>query len=184
MTHLQSLDTQCLSSQITNLITLHQLTENTVLYLLRIRFHDTQIYSYVSNILIAVNPFYEIPNLYSIDQMNLYRHTSDKRELSPHIFVIANEAYDALLLDQTSQCLIISGESGSGKTESIKLILKYLTHITTKRYDHTSLTSSSNNIQEQILQANPVMEAFGNAKTSRNNNRSLSPLFLSLTSFK
>jgi myosin heavy subunit len=166
MNQLQSLDTQCLDSNISNLINLQQLTEKTVLYLLRIRFHDNHIYSYVSNILVAVNPFYEFPGLYSVDQMNRCRQTIDKRELSPHIFITANEAYDALLLDNVSQCLIISGESGSGKTESIKLILRYLTHIT-KRSD-----SSQRNIQEQILQANPVMEAFGNAKTSRNNNRS------------
>jgi myosin heavy subunit len=165
MKKLESLDSQCLDKNIANLIELQQLTENSVLHMLRIRFCDGQIYSFVSSILIAVNPFHEYP-IYNTDSMDLYRKTTDKRALPPHIFVTADQAYDSLLLENQSQCLIISGESGSGKTESIKLILKYITHVSRKG------TFSHRNIQDQILQANPVMEAFGNAKTSRNNNSS------------
>lgn len=133
--------------------------------MLRIRFYDNHIYSYVSNILIAVNPFFDYP-IYGNDMMDLYRHTTDKTTLPPHIFVTANQAYDALQLNKLSQCMIISGESGAGKTESIKFILKYITHIARKG------SSEQSNIQEQIIQANPIMESFGNAKTSRNNNSS------------
>jgi myosin heavy subunit len=163
---LESLDSQCLDKNVANLIQLQHLTENSVLHMLRIRFCDGQIYSFVSSILIAVNPFHEYP-IYDTDSMDLYRKTTDKRTLPPHIFVTADQAYDSLLLENQSQCLIISGESGSGKTESIKLVLKYITHISRK-----AMSSNHQNIQEQILQANPVMEAFGNAKTSRNNNSS------------
>lgn len=133
--------------------------------MLRIRFNDHQIYSYVSNILIAVNPFFDYP-IYGPETMELYRKTSDKRSLPPHLFVTADQAYDSLMLEKQSQCMIISGESGAGKTESIKLVLKYITHISKRGF------SEQNNIQEQILQANPIMESFGNAKTSRNNNSS------------
>ena len=164
---MQSLDPQCLDPKITNLIDLQQLTESSVLHMLRIRFFNHHIYSFVSSILIAVNPFHEYP-IYDQETMDLYRKTNDKRTLPPHIFVTADQAYDSLLLENQSQCLIISGESGSGKTESIKLILKYITHISSRR----GASCHHPNIQEQILQANPVMEAFGNAKTSRNNNSS------------
>ena len=170
MQGLQMLDSQCLEKNISNLIELHHLTENAVLYVLRNRYRDDFIYTFVSSILVAVNPFREIP-IYGNDWIERYRSASDKRTLPPHIFVVADNAYTALIRNYLSQSVVISGESGSGKTESIKLILKYITHIARKN------APNHRNIQDQILQANPVMEAFGNAKTSRNNNRSI---FLSL----
>jgi myosin heavy subunit len=175
------LDSQCLEKNISNLIELHHLSENAVLHVLRNRYRDDHIYTFVSSILVAVNPFRDIP-IYGNDWIERYRST-DHRNLPPHIFVTADNAYNYLIRNYLSQSIVISGESGSGKTESIKLILKYITHISRKN------AANHRNIQEQILEANPVMEAFGNAKTSRNNNRfeflssSCSSSFLSFDKF-
>jgi myosin heavy subunit len=158
------LDSQCLEPNISNLIELHHLSENAVLHVLRNRYRDDHIYTFVSSILVAVNPFRDLP-IYSQEWIDRYRSSTDQRSLPPHIFLTADNAYNSLIRNYLSQSIVISGESGSGKTESIKLILKYVTHISRKN------VSNNRNIQEQILQANPIMEAFGNAKTSRNNNR-------------
>jgi myosin heavy subunit len=168
MNGLQMLDSQCLQPNISNLIELHHLTENAVLHVLRNRYREDHIYTFVSSILIAVNPFRDLP-IYGTEWIERYRSTADRRSLPPHIFITADNAYNSLIRNYISQSIVISGESGSGKTESIKLILKYVTQISRKD------ASNHRNIQDQILQANPVMEAFGNAKTSRNNNRSPLP---------
>jgi len=160
---IQLLDSQCLDSSISNLIELHNLSENAVLHILRCRFQEDLIYTFVSSILVAVNPFRSLP-IYDIETIDRYRNVQDKKNLPPHIFRTADEAYNALVRNYTSQSIVISGESGAGKTESIKLILKYIAHI--------SRRGDNSNIEDHILKANPVMEAFGNAKTARNNNSS------------
>ena len=164
--NLEQLDSQCLTAQISNLIELHHLSENAVLHVLRKRFNSGHIYTFVSSILVAVNPFQDIP-IYTKEYIDLYRTSSDKKSLPPHIFATTDTAYLSLIRNFRSQSIVISGESGAGKTESIKLMLRYIAHTSRQRGDK----GGSANIQEQLLQANPVMEAFGNAKTSRNNNR-------------
>ena len=158
------LDSQCLDSNISNLIELHHLSENAVLHILRSRFNTGYIYTFVSSILVAVNPFQEM-SIYGQDYVDKYKNSSSKKSLPPHIFASADNAYVSLIRNYTSQSIVISGESGAGKTESIKLMLKYIAHASRHRNE------KSGSIQDQILQANPLMEAFGNAKTSRNNNR-------------
>lgn len=160
------MDSQCLDSNISNLIELHHLSENAVLHILRNRFSNNHIYTFVSSILVAVNPFREVP-IYGQEYVDKYKNSPNKKALPPHIFATADNAYVALIRNFKSQSIVISGESGAGKTESIKLILKYIAHASRRRTE----AGCGRSIQEQILQANPLMEAFGNAKTSRNNNR-------------
>lgn len=118
--------------------------------------------SYVANILIAVNPYKEIPQLYSPETVKSYQGKS-LGEKPPHVFAIADKAFRDMKVLKQSQSIIVSGESGAGKTESTKHLLKYLCD---------SWGAEAGALQQKILDANPVLEAFGNAKTTRNNNSS------------
>jgi myosin heavy subunit len=159
------LDKQCLDPEVSNLIGLSNLSENSILHNLRIRFHKECIYTFVSSILIAVNPFRQLP-LYGVEIREKYLSTADKSTLPPHIFTIADNSFRAMMSDSLSQSVVISGESGAGKTESTKVLLEYIADLSSDGQD------SDGSLQHQILQCNPVMEAFGNAKTVRNNNSS------------
>lgn len=118
--------------------------------------------SYVANILIAVNPYKEIPSLYSGEAINDYKGKSLGQK-PPHVFAIADKAYRDMQILKQSQSIIVSGESGAGKTESTKHLLKFLCHC---------WGDETGELEKKILDANPVLEAFGNAKTTRNNNSS------------
>ena len=141
------------------------LNEATLLNNVHLRYSRDKIYTYVANILIAVNPYFEISNLYSADTIASYLGKSLGTK-SPHVFAIADKAFRDMKVLKQSQSIIVSGESGAGKTESTKYILKYLCD------NYGSFEKSSGSLEEKILQANPILEAFGNAKTTRNNNSS------------
>uniref|UniRef100_A0AC35U1J6 Myosin motor domain-containing protein n=1 Tax=Rhabditophanes sp. KR3021 TaxID=114890 RepID=A0AC35U1J6_9BILA len=126
------------------------------------RFLRNEIYTYVANILISINPYKSIPELYSVDTMHSYAGKS-LGILPPHIFAIADKAYNEMKRCKTSQSIIVSGESGAGKTESQKQVLRYICE---------SWGKTAGNIEQRILETNPILEAFGNAKTTRNNNSS------------
>ncbi|KAK8757260.1 hypothetical protein V5799_000035 [Amblyomma americanum] len=146
-----------------DLCQLPDLTEQTLLENLKARFERGHIYTYVGSILIAVNPFKFYP-IYNPKYVRLYQNRR-LGDLPPHIFAVADAAYHAMLRSHSSQCVVISGESGSGKTESANLLLHHLTALSQKG-------SYGRGVEQTILSAGPVLEAFGNAKTKHNNNSS------------
>uniref|UniRef100_A0A8C6LGP9 Unconventional myosin-VI n=1 Tax=Nothobranchius furzeri TaxID=105023 RepID=A0A8C6LGP9_NOTFU len=137
------------------------LNEATLLNNVRVRYNKDHIYTFVANILIAVNPYYDIPKLYGPDAIKSYQGKS-LGTLPPHVYAIADKSYRDMKVLKISQSIIVSGESGAGKTENTKFVLRYL----------TTTYGSGQDIDERIVEANPLLEAFGNAKTVRNNNSS------------
>ncbi|KAM7351605.1 myosin 28B1 [Cochliomyia hominivorax] len=143
-----------------DMITLGDLQEYTILRNLEIRYREKKIYTYTGSMLVAINPYQVLP-IYTNKEITNYRGKKIN-DLPPHIFAISDNAFQEMNRDKANQCIVISGESGAGKTESTKLILQYLAAISGK---HSW-------IEQQIIEANPIMEAFGNAKTVRNDNSS------------
>ncbi|XP_030309911.1 unconventional myosin-X-like isoform X3 [Calypte anna] len=157
---------------------LGDLHEAAILLNLYQRYQQGNIYTNIGSILASVNPYKPIPGLYSGDAIDLYRQHR-LGELPPHIFATANECYCCLWKRHDSQCVLISGESGAGKTESTKLLLKFLSAMS-----QTSLgapaSEKSTHVEEAILESSPILEAFGNAKTVYNNNSSRFGKFIQL----
>ncbi|GJQ74626.1 Myo9 [Trypoxylus dichotomus] len=147
-----------------DLCQLPDLNEKTLLDNLRARFTAGHIYTYVGSILIAVNPFKFYP-IYNPKYVKLYQNRRLGPNLPPHIFAVADTAYHCMLKDRKNQCIVISGESGSGKTESTNFLLHHLTALSQKG-------THGSGVEQTILSAGPVLEAFGNAKTAHNNNSS------------
>ncbi|VDM99294.1 unnamed protein product [Thelazia callipaeda] len=145
-----------------DMINLGDLHEAALLRNLFVRYNNKLIYTYVGSLLIAVNPYAYLP-IYSTEQVRLYRNRRIG-ELPPHIFAIANSAYSNMKITGQNQSIIMnfSGESGSGKTESAKLVIQFL----------ATISGQHSWIEQQVLEANPILEAFGNAKTTYNDNSS------------
>lgn len=129
------------------------------------RYQQDKIYTYTACVLLAVNPYKSLPHLYTDDRKQEY-NKKNPGALSPHPYAITDMAYRHLSREKKNQAIVISGESGAGKTETAKIVMRYLTHAS--RTDNTS----GNVIQDRILNANPILESFGNAATKRNRNSS------------
>ena len=183
-----------------DMVAMDALTPQSILDNVQRRYLQDAIYTHVSSILIAVNPYHPLPSLYDSTALSAFHHLPPSSSPPPHIYSIARAAYlRALGVDcpagPASQSILISGESGAGKTEATKQILAYLAyassctsrppHLPTASASRTSSASTlsshmaaaitasvTHHVEQRLLQANPILEAFGNAKTLRNDNSS------------
>ncbi|XP_061782488.1 unconventional myosin-Ib isoform X4 [Nerophis lumbriciformis] len=146
-----------------DMVLLEPLSEDSFIENLRKRFDHNEIYTYIGSVVISMNP-YKSMLIYSPEKVEEYRNRNFY-ELSPHIYALADEAYRSLRDQDKDQCILITGESGAGKTEASKLVMSYVAAVCGKGQE-------VNKVKEQLLQSNPVLEAFGNAKTVRNDNSS------------
>jgi len=147
-----------------DLVLLPKVTEEGIVGNLNTRYMRDKIYTNIGPVLISVNPFRLIKGL--CDEENVIEYKGRFRhEVQPNIFALAEEAYRNMKNDQENQCVIITGESGAGKTEAAKLIMKYISAV-------SGNSSEIAYVKDIILQSNPLLESFGNAKTLRNNNSS------------
>ncbi|KAH0857951.1 hypothetical protein HID58_086212 [Brassica napus] len=151
-------DTEAPASGVDDMTRLAYLHEPGVLQNLHSRYDINEIYTYTGSILIAVNPFRRLPHLYSSHMMAQYKGAA-LGELSPHPFAVADAAYRQMINDGVSQSILVSGESGAGKTESTKLLMRYLAYMGGRA------ASEGRSVEQKVLESNPVLEAFGNAKT-------------------
>ncbi|XP_077993002.1 unconventional myosin-Ia-like [Glandiceps talaboti] len=148
---------------VSDCVLLDPLTEEAFVENLKIRFDINDVYTYIGNVVVSVNPYKKLP-LYGENKILEYRGRN-LYELPPHIYAISDDAYRAMRDRNQDQCVIISGESGAGKTEASKIVMQYVAAVSGKGKD-------IDRVKEQLLQSNPVLEAFGNAKTLRNDNSS------------
>ncbi|KAI8638229.1 P-loop containing nucleoside triphosphate hydrolase protein [Parasitella parasitica] len=145
--------------------------EPAVVHNLTQRYTRNDIYTYSGMFLVAVNPYRSLP-IYSTDIIRQYRKKR-RGELPPHIYAIADHAFHDMLHDKENQSILITGESGAGKTENTKIVIQYLASIAGNGSNGFGINSAKKGtLETQILQANPILEAFGNAQTIRNNNSS------------
>ncbi|KAG6645390.1 hypothetical protein CIPAW_08G119300 [Carya illinoinensis] len=144
---------------------LSYLHEPGVLQNLKTRYELNEIYTYTGGILIAINPFQRLPHIYDAHMMQQYKG-APFGELSPHVFAVADVAYRAMINEGKSNSILVSGESGAGKTETTKMLMRYLAFLGGR------VATEGRTVEQQVLESNPVLEAFGNAKTVRNNNSS------------
>ncbi|XP_059420726.1 unconventional myosin-Va-like isoform X2 [Carassius carassius] len=146
-----------------DLTALSYLHEPAVLHNLKVRFIDSKlIYTYCGIVLVAINPYETLP-IYGTDIINAYSG-QNMGDMDPHIFAVAEEAYKQMARDERNQSIIVSGESGAGKTVSAKYAMRYFATV--------SGSASEANVEEKVLASNPIMESIGNAKTTRNDNSS------------
>ncbi|XP_043999048.1 unconventional myosin-X isoform X1 [Gambusia affinis] len=157
---------------------LAELHEAAIMHNLYQRYQKDNIYTNIGSILAAVNPYKQIPGLYDLDRVDSYsKHHLG--ELPPHIFAVANECYRCIWKRHDSQCVLISGESGAGKTESTKLLLQFLS-VMSQNSIAAPQSERTTHVEQAIVQSSPIMEAFGNAKTVYNNNSSRFGKFIQL----
>ena len=146
-----------------NLTDLSYLHEAAVLHNLEVRFCEgNEMYTYCGIVLVAINPYARLP-LYTPEIIESYRGKT-VGEMDPHVFAVAEDAFTCMVRNQKNQSIIVSGESGAGKTVSAKFAMRYFAAV--------GGASDETQIEKKILASNPVMEALGNAKTTRNDNSS------------
>ncbi|KAJ8342904.1 hypothetical protein SKAU_G00328320 [Synaphobranchus kaupii] len=156
-----------------DLTKVNPVTPTTVLKCLQARYKEKVFYTQAGCTLVALNPFQPIPHLYTLDVMREYHCASHPQEFKPHIFIAAEEAYRNVQgqVEPTNQSLVVSGESGAGKTWTSRCLMKYYA-IVAASSSSPKCQDTVERIEKRVLDSNPIMEAFGNACTLRNNNSS------------
>src|SRR4051794_3185316 len=149
---------------------LTHLNEASVVHNLHMRYQSDLIYTYSGLFLVAVNPYCPLP-IYSNEYINMYKGRS-REDTKPHIFAVADEAFRNLVDENENQSILVTGESGAGKTENTKKVIQYLAAVAHSESPVKGRSQQHSNLSAQILRANPILEAFGNAQTVRNNNSS------------
>uniref|UniRef100_A0A8P0PBN9 Myosin-9 n=1 Tax=Canis lupus familiaris TaxID=9615 RepID=A0A8P0PBN9_CANLF len=142
------------------------LNEASVLHNLKERYYSGLIYTYSGLFCVVINPYKNLP-IYSEEIVEMYKGKK-RHEMPPHIYAITDTAYRSMMQDREDQSILCTGESGAGKTENTKKVIQYLAHVASS---HKS-KKDQGELERQLLQANPILEAFGNAKTVKNDNSS------------
>lgn len=160
---------------IPDMIEIDELNHATILWNLHQRYFKDDIYTYVGPTLLAVNPFMALDAKYPPSVIEDYKQIMEAednylevmRSLPPHTYAVAAYAHKQLIVTKTRQAIVIAGESGAGKTESAKQAMAFLTSLGSKNVDE-----SKGPLATRILSTSPVLEAFGNSRTARNDNSS------------
>uniref|UniRef100_A0AAQ4QVF8 Osteoclast-stimulating factor 1 n=1 Tax=Gasterosteus aculeatus aculeatus TaxID=481459 RepID=A0AAQ4QVF8_GASAC len=150
-------------SGVDDMVLLSKITEDAIVDNLKKRYMDDYIFTYIGPVLISVNPFKQMP-YFTDREIEMYQGAA-QYENPPHIYALSDNMYRNMMIDAENQCVIISGESGAGKTVAAKYIMGYISKV-------SGGGSKVQHVKDIILQSNPLLEAFGNAKTVRNNNSS------------
>uniref|UniRef100_H3DRF9 Myosin, heavy chain 10, non-muscle n=1 Tax=Tetraodon nigroviridis TaxID=99883 RepID=H3DRF9_TETNG len=169
-------------SKVEDMAELTCLNEASVLHNLKDRYYSGLIYTYSGLFCVVINPYKNLP-IYSDNIIEMYRGKK-RHEIPPHIYAISESAYRCMLQDREDQSILCTGESGAGKTENTKKVIQYLAHVASShrgRKEHSLPNKQPESpkpvklqgeLERQLLQANPILESFGNAKTVKNDNSS------------
>ncbi|KAF6732343.1 Myosin-9 [Oryzias melastigma] len=160
-------------SKVEDMAELTCLNEASVLHNLKERYYSGLIYTYSGLFCVVINPYKNLP-IYSEEIVEMYKGKK-RHEMPPHIYAITDTAYRSMMQDREDQSILCTGESGAGKTENTKKVIQYLAHVASShktKKDQNSSILSHGELEKQLLQANPILEAFGNAKTIKNDNSS------------
>jgi len=149
--------------EVSDFVMMSEINEETMMDLLKERFKKDKIYTLIRDVVVSVNPYKKL-DIYSQKEINRYKG-KNIYELPPHIYTVADTAFLNLREQGKDQCIIISGESGAGKTEASKLIMEYIAAV-------SGSSAEVDKVKNKLLESNPILEAFGNAKTTRNDNSS------------
>uniref|UniRef100_A0A8C5FBG5 Myosin, heavy chain 10, non-muscle n=1 Tax=Gadus morhua TaxID=8049 RepID=A0A8C5FBG5_GADMO len=154
-------------SKVEDMAELTCLNEASVLHNLKDRYYSGLIYTYSGLFCVVINPYKNLP-IYSENIIEMYRGKK-RHEMPPHIYAISESAYRCMLQDREDQSILCTGESGAGKTENTKKVIQYLAHVASS---HKGRKEHNGELERQLLQANPILESFGNGKTVKNDNSS------------
>uniref|UniRef100_A0A7N8XVU0 Myosin-9 n=1 Tax=Mastacembelus armatus TaxID=205130 RepID=A0A7N8XVU0_9TELE len=166
-------------SKVEDMAELTCLNEASVLHNLKERYYSGLIYTYSGLFCVVINPYKNLP-IYSEEIVDMYKGKK-RHEMPPHIYAITDTSYRSMMQDREDQSILCTGESGAGKTENTKKVIQYLAHVASShktKKDQVNLhccpktIKSPGELEKQLLQANPILEAFGNAKTVKNDNSS------------
>uniref|UniRef100_A0A8C9WIS1 Myosin-9 n=1 Tax=Scleropages formosus TaxID=113540 RepID=A0A8C9WIS1_SCLFO len=156
-------------SKVEDMAELTCLNEASVLHNLKERYYSGLIYTYSGLFCVVINPYKNLP-IYSEEIVDMYKGKK-RHEMPPHIYAITDTAYRSMMQDREDQSILCTGESGAGKTENTKKVIQYLAHVASSHKTKKDQVRIGE-LEKQLLQANPILEAFGNAKTVKNDNSS------------